>query len=334
MQSTSGLDTSGSSVTYHADTRHYVVLANPRDPSFEGWTSGPAKTTWPRLEARLPGGQLSGSAVRLRRVSSKAEAEEEGSAAASLLQAAVEAANTLGDVRVEGDLNPAEVRGGAPRAVDKGSCYQVAQWQRCASHHCSLGPFDYLLADLGCGLEQRGGSGRKTGPCACSALAGWTSSASQMALSGGILARCSGLEMDWLAVMVVLFFPKAVALCVVLACRYVVKGVVALIIYFGKELLHQLAMTVHEVEDALVDVLSSYLQPSPQPLGYGSFLPSVLSGPPLQMGDKPDSPSPPPTPTTEVTQPTRPLDVLTVLLLVANLFRGQPGGGGGANPQG
>ena len=71
-----GLDTSGSSVTYHADTRHYVVLANPRDPSFEGWTSGPAKTTRPRLEARLPGGQLSGSAVRLRRVSSKAEAEE------------------------------------------------------------------------------------------------------------------------------------------------------------------------------------------------------------------------------------------------------------------
>ena len=248
--------------------------------------------------------------------------EVEGSAAASLLQAAVEAANTLGDVRVEGDLNRAEV-------LQEPSTREaaVAQWQRCASHHCSLGPFDYLLADLGCGLEQRGGSGKKTGPCACSALAGWTSCTSQMTPLEGFWRAVRAWRWTWLAVMVVLLFPKAVALCVVLACRYVVKGVVALIIYFGKELLHQLAMTVHEVEDALVDVLSSYLQPSPQPLGYGSFLPSVLSGPPLQMGDKPDSPSPPPTPTTEVTQPTRPLDVLTVLLLVANLFRGQPGGG-------
>jgi len=65
----------GSSVCYHGDTRFYVVLANPREPHKVGWTAGPAKTTWPRLEAALPNGRLSGSRVRLRRVQSLAEAE-------------------------------------------------------------------------------------------------------------------------------------------------------------------------------------------------------------------------------------------------------------------
>ena len=69
-------DTTASSVAYHEDVRHYVVLSNPRDPSFVGWTAGPAATTWRRLEAKLPGGQLSDSAVRLRRVESKRAAEE------------------------------------------------------------------------------------------------------------------------------------------------------------------------------------------------------------------------------------------------------------------
>ena len=69
-------DTTASAVAYHEDVRHYVVLSNPRDPSFVGWTAGPAATTWRRLEAKLPGGQLSDSAVRLRRVESKRAAEE------------------------------------------------------------------------------------------------------------------------------------------------------------------------------------------------------------------------------------------------------------------
>ena len=65
----------GSAVCYHGETRIYVVLANPLSPDKVGWIAGPAKTTWPRLEAALPGGRLSGSRVRLRRVQSLAEAE-------------------------------------------------------------------------------------------------------------------------------------------------------------------------------------------------------------------------------------------------------------------
>ena len=257
--------------------------------------------------------------------------EVEGSAAASLLQAAVEAANTLGDVRVEGDLNPAEV-------LQEPSTREAAtKWRSGSAARritAALARLTTSLQTWAAGSNNAAAQAGRLIPVRAQPLQGGPQAPPRWPSLEGFWRAARAWRWTWLAVMVVLLFPKAVALCVVLACRYVVKGVVALIIYFGKELLHQLAMTVHEVEDALVDVLSSYLQPSPQPLGYGSFLPSVLSGPPLQMGDKPDSPSPPPTPTTEVTQPTRPLDVLTVLLLVANLFRGQPGGGGGANPQG
>ena len=68
-------DPGGSSVAYREDWRHYVIVANPRNPSFVGWTSGRGGLTWRELESRLPGGRLSGSAVRLRRVDDKEHAE-------------------------------------------------------------------------------------------------------------------------------------------------------------------------------------------------------------------------------------------------------------------
>ena len=68
-------DPSGSTVAYREDWRHYIIVSNPRDPSFVGWTAGPGALTWRSLESRLPGGKLSGSAVRLRRVNDKEGAE-------------------------------------------------------------------------------------------------------------------------------------------------------------------------------------------------------------------------------------------------------------------
>ena len=62
------VDTTASSNVYHQDIRTYLVLSNPLEPSFVGWVQGPASVVWPRLEARLPGGQLFGSRVRLRKV--------------------------------------------------------------------------------------------------------------------------------------------------------------------------------------------------------------------------------------------------------------------------
>ena len=58
----------GSQVAYREDIRTYVIIANPRQPDRVGCVQGSGSTTWRRLEETLPGGRLSGSAVRLRRV--------------------------------------------------------------------------------------------------------------------------------------------------------------------------------------------------------------------------------------------------------------------------
>ena len=53
-----------SSVQYHKDLRLYLVLTCPRKPELVGLFRG----EWKTLEAVLPGGRLSGSSARLRRV--------------------------------------------------------------------------------------------------------------------------------------------------------------------------------------------------------------------------------------------------------------------------
>ena len=66
----------GSTVAYHQDLRHYVVVECPGKPALLGYVCGPAASTWRRLEAQLPSGKLSTSRARLRRVVNKEEAAQ------------------------------------------------------------------------------------------------------------------------------------------------------------------------------------------------------------------------------------------------------------------
>jgi len=66
----------GSHVSYHQDIRHYIVLECPDRPSFVGYVSGPASSTWRTLERSLPTGQLYTSHARLRRVADRRQAEQ------------------------------------------------------------------------------------------------------------------------------------------------------------------------------------------------------------------------------------------------------------------
>ena len=69
-------DTTGSSVAYHQDSRIYVILSNPKKPWMVGVISGPSPETCLLIERNLPGGRLSGSSARLRRVPSLQVAAE------------------------------------------------------------------------------------------------------------------------------------------------------------------------------------------------------------------------------------------------------------------
>ena len=127
----------------------------------------------------------------------------------------------------------------------------------------------------------------------------------------------------WLAIFFILFFPKAVALLVALVCKWVVKGLVSLLLYFGRELVAQLSLTMSEMEDALVSWLTTYLQgetPLPAYLQVQSATPASASPGVEHVGTQ-SSPGVPPT-------QARPIELLTVALLGLNLWRGQPGGVG------
>lgn len=66
----------GSSVAYRTDHRCYIVVSNPRVPDFVGFFEGEGAAAWKAIERQLPGGRLSGSSVRLRRVPSRQVAEQ------------------------------------------------------------------------------------------------------------------------------------------------------------------------------------------------------------------------------------------------------------------
>ena len=63
-----------SSVAYRQDVRSYVIVSNPKNPSFVGYYEGQGASAWRAIESRLEGGRLSGSRARLRRVANRAEA--------------------------------------------------------------------------------------------------------------------------------------------------------------------------------------------------------------------------------------------------------------------
>ena len=77
-----------------------------------------------------------------------------------------------------------------------------------------------------------------------------------------------------------------------------------------------------DIEDGLVAYLSQQLGLHPAP-------------PPPFLANGPTGPQQPTVgPVAQQTLPTRPFDLVTVVLLVWNLRRGLPAGGGGGEPQG
>ena len=62
--------------TWGATPRHYLVLFSPKDRTLEGHWFGP----WAKLEPLVPGAKFCGSAVQLRKMTSKAMAEREWAA--------------------------------------------------------------------------------------------------------------------------------------------------------------------------------------------------------------------------------------------------------------
>ena len=131
------------------------------------------------------------------------------------------------------------------------------------------------------------------------------------------LARCR-----WrtgLAVLLVLLFPKLVALLLALLVKLCVRAVVALLTHVCKELFFQVMSAATDIEDGLVAYLSQQLGLHPAP-------------PPPFLANGPTGPQQPTVgPVAQQTLPTRPFDLVTVVLLVWNLRRGLPAGGVGEN---
>ena len=59
------------------DWRQYVILSNPNRPEAVGFVEGAGVATWIKIEKTLREGKLYGSGARLRRVQSRAEAEQQ-----------------------------------------------------------------------------------------------------------------------------------------------------------------------------------------------------------------------------------------------------------------
>ena len=124
--------------TWGVTPRHYLVLFSPKDRTLEGHWFGP----WAKLEPLLPGAKFCGSAVQLRKMTSKAMAEREWAAvhgsrphakpradlsaeeaATSVLAAVSSAAQGLGQTPVSGQLSAAQV------LADPPSRQAAARWR-------------------------------------------------------------------------------------------------------------------------------------------------------------------------------------------------------------
>ena len=123
-----------------------------------------------------------------------------------------------------------------------------------------------------------------------------------------------------LAALSVLMFPKVVALIIALIIRLWVRATMALLTHVGRELFLQIMSAASDIEDNLVSWLTQQLG------GQSAPAPSYLTdGATLHTS--------PPATTPTAALPARPFDLVTVVLLVWNLQRGLPAGGGG-NGQG
>ena len=253
-------------------------------------------------------------------------------AAAALLAASTQAANYLGNVEVDAGMNPAEV------LSEPAARQAAARWRSGSAARritAALARLTTSLQSWGLGATSSAARGSpELVPVRARPLLSGPSERPRWPTLEGILQNLWALRWrTWLACFLLLLFPRASALVVVLLCRYLIKGLVALIVYFGQELFAQIAVTVHEVEDTMVSWLGSYLHPVPHaPV---SQVPLMRQQPSDGTAERP--PAMPPQPGNHNNYdhhpPTRPIDVLTVLLLAGNLLRGQPGVGGG-NPAG
>ena len=143
------------------------------------------------------------------------------------------------------------------------------------------------------------------------------------------LTRGRLLRFNWktvLAVLVVIMFPRLIALAIAITLRLVAKAVMSVASHVLRELWFQLNATAAEIEEALVDWLYGQL----------GFVNPYVPPPPLLTAAA--SPAPPPPPVTPDgggnSLPARPMDLITCLLLVLNLRRPYGGGGGNGGPEG
>ncbi|CAE7434654.1 unnamed protein product, partial [Symbiodinium sp. KB8] len=139
----------GSQVAYREDIRTYVIIANPRQPDRVGCVQGGGSTTWRRLEETLPGGRLSGSAVRLRRVENWQHALQ------ALLTAVDSAVAQMGQEEVDSGMTAQEILGDEQSLAWAASSYAGTgeakagswQWHRsCSGFGGTALFFDWVLA--------------------------------------------------------------------------------------------------------------------------------------------------------------------------------------------
>ena len=131
------------------------------------------------------------------------------------------------------------------------------------------------------------------------------------------LRGCPRLRWRTMAcVLVLVLFPRVVALLTALLVRLVVRALWGLLVHFVKELYLQATLGAAELEDQLVFWLHQQLgwQATPSPAPQQTMF--VAAAEP--------APVPPPPPS----QPTRPIDLIMVLLLGLTLRRMPVGGVG------
>jgi len=245
--------------------------------------------------------------------------EQEKAATDVLLEAAHAAAAQLGDEPVDAGLSPAEV------LQDPSACATATRWKAGSTARRVTA----ALAKLTTSLSTWTGQGRapvhelqavRTRP-----LMPQTDGLQQR-FTGELLRRWLPITRwrTWLILLVVLVFPRVIALILALMVRLCVRGTVAICIHFGREIFYQVTAAAAEVEDSLVLWLSELLMGGPSTLQ-----------PPMLLTDGTQAPAPPPPPgSTTTALPARPFDCVTLVLLVWNLYRGQPVRGGGGEPGG
>ena len=270
--------------------------------------------------------------------------------AQELLTAVNQAAQRLGPDPVSDNLSPAEV------LADPATCETAARWRAgnparrltsvLARMVQALQSYGGVVAGPVCPAAHRAAEGvasqecsapkRRAGPLrgleVVSTAPPSSSLSSTLAQLGAPLGwngralRARVLTLNWrtvLAVLVVLLFPRLVALSIAIFFRLMARAVMSLASHVLRELWFQLNATAAELEDALINWLYGQL----------GFANPYVQPPALIAHDTVPAPPPPPAGGGQ-SLPTRPMDLITCVLLVLNLRRPYGGGGGNGGPEG